>query len=83
MKKILLSLVALGAIAHAGIFTTLQSVGDEKVKPVPFQLDVYGWNARGYVFSVPSNQNKECIIIYTESDYKAPVMQCYDKKIHN
>lgn len=83
MKKFLLAIGCLTVFANAGIFTSIQSAGDPKITPKAFQLDTYGWNVRGYVFTVPSDSNKECVVLFTESEYKAPVMQCYDKKYQN
>ena len=83
MKKVLLGLMAfvlLTVTANAGAWTSLMSISDKKVVPTPFQLDTHGWNVRGYEFIPPNAPHKQCVILFSESKYKAPVMQCFDRK---
>lgn len=79
MKKILLSLLVLASVSHAGLWTSAMSVGDQKIKPNAFQLDTHGWNVRGYEFTPPSSNNTTCVVLFSESQYKSPVMQCFKK----
>ena len=87
MKKIILSLVALAAIANAGIITSIQSFTDPKIETQKRQLETYGQNPRAYVFTVDAKDGAktpmQCVIVYTEQDLgekgpksTAPVMQC-------
>ena len=86
MFKLLLSLAAVATIANAGWITATQSFFDKTIPTTPYSLELYGINARPYVFDVP-NKPITCIIVYTESDLGektsksiAPVMQCIPLK---
>lgn len=78
----LLLLISLAIFANAGWITSAQSFFDKTIPSKPYSMEMYGQNARGYVFDVP-DKAMTCIIIYTESDLGekspksiSPVMQC-------
>jgi len=65
----------------AGIWTTLGSLKLKEVKPnKTYALDVIGLNVRVYEFDTQEEPINHCILIFTESEYKAPVMQCWPKR---
>jgi len=80
MKTLLLTLTLIIS-ANAGMFTTISTWNDKEVKPdARYTLDTAGLNVRSYVFTVPNSKPaQQCVIIFTESKYKAPVMQCWNK----
>ena len=91
MKKIVLLLLALIAVANAGWVTTIQSATDKSIDTEKRQLATYGLNPRAYVFTVEARDGAkapmQCIIVYTEQDLgekgpksTAPVMQCIPLK---
>jgi hypothetical protein len=84
MKKIL-SIAILTVFftipAFAGLWTTISGLSFKEIKPdARFTIDTAGQNPRAYVFTVlNSKPTMQCVIVYTESEYKAPVMQCWKK----
>jgi len=80
MNKILLAIV-LVISANAGMFTTVTTLFDKQVKPdIQYTLDTAGLNVRSYVYTVPdSRPTQQCVIVFTESEYKAPVQNCWTK----
>lgn len=78
----LLLLLSLAIFAQAGWITSTQSFFDKTVPTSKSNIELYGANARAYVFDIP-NKSMTCILVYTESDLGesapksiAPVMQC-------
>jgi hypothetical protein len=80
MNKLLLATL-LAISANAGMWTTATTLFDKEVKPdIRYTLDTAGLNVRSYVYTVPnSNPTQQCVIIFTESEYKAPVQNCWTK----
>lgn len=81
MKKTILILATLALYANAGLFTTAATWNDLEVKPdIRYTLDVAGLNSRHYVYTVPkSKPTMQCEITFSESQYKAPVKNCWKK----
>ncbi|WP_456325033.1 hypothetical protein [Desulfonauticus submarinus] len=76
---VLLALV-ISTIASAGIWTSINSLTLREVKPSKtYALDVVGLNVRVYEFDTQEEPVHHCVVIFTESKYKAPVMQCWKK----
>jgi hypothetical protein len=86
MSKIFLPLLFLfviftAAVATAGLWTSLGSLALKEVKPSKaYALDVVGLNVRVYEFDTQEQPVHHCILIFTESKYKAPVLQCWKKE---
>ena len=85
MKKILsigILLVFFAMPAFAGLWTTISGLSFKEIKPdALFTIDTAGQNPRAYVFTVINSKPiMQCVILYTESKYKAPVMQCWKKE---
>jgi hypothetical protein len=80
MKTLLLTLTLL-ATANAGVWTTVTTLADKTVKPdIRYTLDTAGLNVRSYVYTVPNSKPvQQCVIVFTESKYKAPVQNCWTK----
>ena len=80
MFRILIFILSSVIIVNAGVWTSLSGFGQKEIKPdTTYTLDTVGQNPRVYEFTPKNNQDYICIIVYTESDYKAPVMQCIPK----
>ena len=82
MFKKILFLGIISGLAYAGFWTTISGLSFKEIKPdVMFTIDTAGQNPRAYVFTVPNSEpTMQCVIVYTESKYKAPVMNCWRKK---
>ena len=84
MYKLVVSILVLFALVtsvDAGIWTTLGSLKLKEVKPnKTYALDVIGLNVRVYEFDTQEEPINHCILIFTESEYKSPVMQCWPKR---
>jgi len=76
----LVLLLMIGLDLFAGIWTRLGGFGTKEIKPdSTYTIDTIGENPRVYEFTPRANPNYTCIIVYTESNYKSPVMQCIPK----
>ena len=84
MKKVFLLVLGfclLVPTSFAGLWTTIQGARLKEVKPTKtYAVDVIGQNIRVYEFDTQEKPAHHCVIVFTESDYKAPVMQCWEKK---
>ena len=80
MRTLLLTLTLL-ASANAGVWTTVTTLADKTVKPdIRYTLDTAGLNVRSYVYTVPNSKPvQQCVIVFTESKYKAPVQNYWTK----
>ena len=80
MKTLLLTL-ALLATVNAGVWTTVTTLTDKTIKPdIRYTLDTAGLNVRSYVYTVPNSKPiQQCVIVFTEPEYKAPVQNCWTK----
>jgi len=82
MKKIIFLIIAINLFG--GVWTRIGGLGTKEIKPDhTYTLDTIGENPRIYEFTPRSNPNYTCIIVYTESNYKSPVMQCIPKDRSN
>ena len=64
----------------AGLWTTIRGATLPEVKPTKvYQLDVVGQNVRVYEFDTQDSPVYHCIVIFSESEKKSPVMQCWPK----
>ena len=83
MKKLLLSLTAtalLAVSAQAGVYTSAVGFFTKEIKPdATVALDTIGENVRLYEFTTTTEPKQKCVIIFSESKYKAPVMSCIKK----
>ena len=83
VKKIILILMLIllfSTIALPGMWTSLNSLTLKEIKPTKtYTLDVVGLNVRVYEFDTQEKPIHHCILIFSESKYKAPVMQCWKK----
>ena len=83
IKKIIL-VALLAVIANAGVWTSVSGFATKEINPDDtYTLDTIGQNPRVYEFTPKNNSDYICIALFTEGDYKAPVMQCIPKKEKN
>lgn len=84
MKKVFLLVLGfclLVPASFAGLWTTIQRARLKKIKPTKtYAVDVIGQNIRVYEFDTQEKPIHHCIIVFTESDYKTPVMRYWEKK---
>lgn len=83
MKKIILSLLATGLVAQAGVFSTISGMTMDERKPIhAYTIDTAGINPRIYEFTPKSASNKICVAVFISNghDGSAPALQCFDKK---
>lgn len=81
---LLISLIVLICVTFsttfAGLWTSIRGATLPEVKPTKvYQLDVVGQNVRVYEFDTQDSPVYHCIIIFSESQNKSPVMQCWPK----
>lgn len=81
---LLISLIVLICVTFsttfAGLWTSIRGATLQEVKPTKvYQLDVIGQNVRVYEFDTQDSPVYHCIIIFSESQNKSPVMQCWPK----
>ena len=81
MKKILLVMVMLFSISHAGLYSTISGMNMDEVKPkAEYTIDTAGINPRVYEFYPKNLKNTICIVIFASSaNGNTMSMQC--KKI--
>lgn len=86
LKKVLYGLLAIGLVglamtANAGMFTSISGFVAKEIKPdETYTVDVIGENIRAYVWSVEgSTPSMQCVTVFTESKYKAPTQNCWQK----
>ena len=81
LKKLILSISIITVSASAGMWTTISGLSFKEIKPeAKFTIDTAGQNPRAYTFTVQgSKPTMQCVIIFTEGEYKAPVLQCWKK----
>jgi len=76
----ILAFLLIGINLFGGVFTSLGGLVTKEIKPdETYTVDTIGENPRVYEFTPKANPNYTCIIVYTESNYKSPVMQCIPK----
>jgi len=79
MKKLLL-IALIACLAEAGMWTRFQGWVAETRKPdAMYAVDTIGENVRVYEFTSKSQPNIICIVLFTESETKSPVMTCVKK----
>jgi hypothetical protein len=80
MKKLLfLATIGLTTL-YGGVWTSVSGFGTKEINPdITYTLDTIGENPRVYEFTPRQNQDYLCVVVYTEGDYKSPVMQCFPK----
>lgn len=81
MKKVLTVLILLcvvSSIAFAGLFTSVSGFTLQEVEPDSvYALDTIGENPRVYEFTTKTEPKRKCVVIFTESKQKSPVLQCW------
>ena len=64
----------------AGLLTSTRGATLPEVRPTKvYQLDVVGQNVRIYEFDTQDSPVYHCVVIFSESQNKSPVMQCWPK----
>jgi hypothetical protein len=84
MKKLVISVVTLINVlvtcSFAGLWTSFQGLQLPVVKcDKIYQLEVIGQNLRVYEFTTQCPPKRHCVIVFTGSEKKSPVMQCWPK----
>lgn len=83
MKKLILSVLATGLVAQAGVFSTISGMAMDERKPTyAYTIDTAGVNPRIYEFTPKSASNKICVAVFISNGAggSAPALQCFDKK---
>lgn len=78
MKKTLLSLLLVGAIAHtaqAGMFSAVSGMSMKEIKPTAsYTIDTAGINPRVYEFK--TSTGRECVLVVLTGDQPSSTLQC-------
>jgi len=81
MLKLFVYLFLIISNLSAGMWTSVSGFATKEIKPdATYTVDTIGQNPRVYEFTPKFNKNYICIALFTEGDYKAPVMQCIPKE---
>ena len=79
MKKLAITLL-LTSTMQAGLFSAVQGLGMQEVKPkVEYTIDTNGINPRVYEFIPQLAPNKICVLIVLTGDEPSSTLQCFNK----
>ena len=79
MKKVLVLLAVMVAVAQAGMWSTMQGLSmDKKKLTSQYVIDTNGYNPRVYEFDTVNGM--KCVIVFSSSNEgSSPAMQCVKK----
>lgn len=78
MLMVLAIIIGIGVVISTN-YTRIVGFATESKSAEFYTLDVVGENVRVYEFSPKADNNVTCVMVFTESTMKSPVMQCFKK----